>query len=90
MLHGQLAADLIVRPPNTHSRTRPKMSLSFHIDFNGQCEEAFGFYAERLGGRIGTMLRVKDSPVPTSSESQKEKIVHANICIDDVEWLAQT
>lgn len=25
------------------------MSLSFHINFNGQCEEAFSFYAESLG-----------------------------------------
>jgi PhnB protein len=61
------------------------MSLSFHIDFNGQCEEAFRFYAENLGGRIGTMLRVKDSPVPAVSASHGEKIVHANICIDGVE-----
>ena len=61
------------------------MSLSFHIDFNGQCEEAFGFYAKHLGGKIGMMLRVKDSPVPASSKSQKEKIVHANICIDGTE-----
>lgn len=61
------------------------MSLSFHIDFNGQCEEAFRFYAEHLGGRIGTMLKVKDSPVPATSESHGEQIVHANICIDGVE-----
>lgn len=61
------------------------MSLSFHINFNGQCEEAFSFYAEHLGGKIGTMLRANDSPVPASSESHGEKIVHANICIDGVE-----
>lgn len=61
------------------------MSLAFHIDFNGQCEEAFNFYAENLGGRIGTMLRVKDSPVPATSESHGQRIVHANICIDGVE-----
>ena len=61
------------------------MSLSFHIDFNGQCEEAFGFYAEHLGGRIGTLLRVKDSPVPASSKSHGQKILHANICMDGVE-----
>ena len=59
--------------------------MSFHIDFNGQCEEAFGFYAEKLGGSIGTMLRVKDSPVPASSESHGQRIVHANIRIDGVE-----
>jgi PhnB protein len=61
------------------------MSLSFHIDFNGQCEEAFSFYAEKLGGKVGTMLRVKDSPVQALSELHKEKIVHANISIDGVE-----
>jgi PhnB protein len=61
------------------------MSLSFHVDFNGQCQEAFSFYAEILGGKIGTMLRVKDSPVPALSESHGLMIVHANICIDGVE-----
>ena len=61
------------------------MSLSFHIDFKGQCEEAFSFYAQNLGGKIGTMLRVKDSPVQATSESHGQTIVHANICIDGVE-----
>jgi len=61
------------------------MSLSFHIDFNGQCEEAFNFYARHLSGKIGTMLRVKDSPVPALSEAHGETIVHANIRIDGVE-----
>ena len=61
------------------------MSLSFHIDFNGQCEAAFNFYSENLGGKIGTMLRVKDSPIPMLSESHGQKIVHASICIDGVD-----
>lgn len=61
------------------------MSLSFHIDFNGQCEAAFSFYADNLGGRIGTMHRVKDAPATASSASHGQKIVHANICIDGVE-----
>ena len=61
------------------------MSLSFHIDFNGQCEEAFAFYAAHLGGKIGMMLRVKDSPVPAMSEAHGESIVHANISIDGVD-----
>ena len=61
------------------------MSLSFHIDYNGQCEEAFKFYAEHLGGTIGTMLRVRDAPLPVSSTSHGDKIVHANIRIDGVE-----
>ena len=62
------------------------MSLSFHIGFNGQCKEAFEFYAERLNGTIGTMLEFKDSPVAASvSEEWQHKIVHANILIEGIE-----
>lgn len=61
------------------------MSLSFHIDFNGQCEEAFHFYAENLGGQIGTMLRIQDSPPRSATELEGHKIVHANVSFDGVE-----
>jgi PhnB protein len=61
------------------------MSLSFHIDYNGRCEEAFHFYAAHLGGTIGTMLKVADSPVPVSATRPGNHIVHANIRIDGVE-----
>ena len=61
------------------------MSLSFHIDYNGECEEAFNFYAECLGAKIGTMLKVGDSPVSASAARPAHHIVHANICIDGVE-----
>ena len=62
------------------------MSLSFHIDFNGQCQEAFEYYAEHLGGTIGTMLQFKDSPSASSvSEEWQHKIVHANVSIGGVE-----
>src|SRR5690606_10177627 len=62
------------------------MSLSFHINFNGQCQEAFEYYAEHLGGTIGTMLQFKDSPAASSvSFERKSKIVHANISIKGIE-----
>ena len=61
------------------------MSLSFHIDFNGECEEAFKFYAAHLGGTIGTMLKVADSPIPASATRPGRHVVHANISIDGVE-----
>jgi len=61
------------------------MSLSFHINFDGRCEEAFNFYAKHLGGRIGTMLRVEDAPIPAASGLHGRMIVHANISIDGVE-----
>jgi PhnB protein len=61
------------------------MSLSFHIDYNGECEEAFNFYATHLGGTIGTMLKIADSPIPASATRPDKHIVHANICIEGVE-----
>ena len=61
------------------------MSLSFHIGFNGQCEEAFRFYAAHLVGSIGTLLRGRDAPGLDPSDRHGDKIVHANIRIDGVE-----
>lgn len=62
------------------------MAMSFHIDFDGQCREAFEFYAEHLGGKIGTLLHFKDSPAASwVPESRQNQVVHANIAIHDVE-----
>ena len=62
------------------------MSLSFHINFNGQCQEAFEFYAEHLQGTIGIMLPCKDSPLAATTPSDwQDKIVHANIAIQGID-----
>jgi PhnB protein len=62
------------------------MSLSFHINFNGQCKEAFEFYAKHLNGTIGTMLEFKDSPIAAHvAKEWQHKIVHANIVIEGIE-----
>lgn len=62
------------------------MSLSFHIGFNGQCRQAFEFYAEHLNGTIGTMLEFKNSPFAASVAGEwQHKIVHANIVIEGIE-----
>lgn len=62
------------------------MSLSFHIGFNGQCREAFEFYAKYLQGTIGIMLEFKDSPASANVPGEwQHKIVHANISIEGIE-----
>ncbi len=61
------------------------MSLSVHLNFNGQCQQAFEFYAAVLQGQIGSMLQVKDAPISQSvSADWQQKIVHASISIQDV------
>lgn len=47
------------------------MSLSFHLNFNDQCQEAFEYYAEHLGGTIGTMLKFEDSPACSWVHAQR-------------------
>lgn len=62
------------------------MSLSFHINFNGECKEAFEFYAEHLDGKIGTMLTFSDSPISDSVPANwQNKIVHANISFKELD-----
>lgn len=62
------------------------MTLSINLAFNGDCQEAFEFYANALNGTIGTMLHVKDSPLAEREPADwQDKIVHANILIEGTE-----
>ena len=38
------------------------MRINPYLMFNGQCEAAFKFYQQCLGGAIQTMLKFSDSP----------------------------
>jgi PhnB protein len=38
------------------------MHLYPHLNFGGNCEEAFRFYEKHLGGKITTIMRVSDLP----------------------------
>jgi PhnB protein len=54
------------------------MKLYTHLNFGGNCEEAFQFYAKLLGGRITTTMKVSDLPgdVPAPPESSNA-VIHA-------------
>ena len=38
------------------------MSLYSHLNFGGNCEEAFRFYEKHLGGTITIMMKRQDMP----------------------------
>lgn len=61
------------------------MQLHPYLYFNGQCEAAFKFYEQCLGGKIIAMMTYGDSPMPeqTSSES-RDQIMHVHLAVDDM------
>jgi PhnB protein len=56
------------------------MQINPYLSFNGNCEEAFKFYEQTLGGKIESILTHKGAPsmgeVPAGWES---KIMHARL-----------
>jgi PhnB protein len=64
------------------------MKLYTHLNFGGNCEAAFRYYEEHLGGRITMMMKVSDLPAgaprpPGSSDA----VIHARMSIADVELI---
>ncbi len=55
-----------------------------YLTFNGECETAFKFYEECLGGRIVMMMTYADSPL--AGQTQPDwlgKILHATFALGD-------
>lgn len=64
------------------------MKLYTHLNFGGNCEEAFRHYEEHLGGRVTTMLRVRDLPAGAARPpGSPDAVIHARMSIADVELI---
>ena len=55
------------------------MKLDIYLNYPGNCEEAFRFYQQHLGGKIGTMMRHEEHPNPALPASFAKKILHAQL-----------
>lgn len=53
------------------------MKLQIQLNFGGNCEEAFRFYEQHLGGAITAMMRQRD--LPGAPEGAGDAIVHATM-----------
>jgi PhnB protein len=59
------------------------MQLNPYLLFNGQCEAAFKFYAEVLGGKIVAMITHAGTPAESQVPSEwRDKIMHARLVVD--------
>lgn len=62
----------------------PKSKVSIHLLFSGQCESAFRFYEQSIGGDNLTMLTYGDSPTAEQVPLEwRDKIVHATLAVGD-------
>jgi PhnB protein len=60
------------------------MRLNPYLTFNGQCETAFKFYAENLGGKIEMMMTHEGTPAAEQVPAQwLKKIMHARMTIGE-------
>ncbi len=56
------------------------MQINAYLTFSGQCEEAFKFYAQTLGGKIADMRTYADTPMAQhASPEWRDKILHARV-----------
>ncbi len=60
------------------------MQLNAHLSFNGQCETAFKFYAQCLGGKIAFMGTYAGTPMAEQVPPEwRQKIVHASLTVGE-------
>jgi PhnB protein len=62
------------------------MKLSTYLNYGGNCQQAFRFYEQHLGGKITAMFTHAQQPDPASvAPEMKDSILHARITIGGTE-----
>ncbi len=60
------------------------MQLNSYLHFNGDCEAAFKFYEQCLGGKIETMIPHEGTPIADQVPAEwRSKIMHARLVVGD-------
>ena len=55
------------------------MRLDIYVNYRGNCEQAFRFYEQHLGGRITGIVRHREQPNPSVAAEWQEKVLHGRI-----------
>jgi PhnB protein len=64
------------------------MRLNAYLNFGGNCEQAFRFYEQYLGGKITMMMRHSEMPGATGvPDNWKNAILHANMTLADTQLM---
>lgn len=66
-------------------------TLQAYLNFNGNCEEAFQFYARVFETELNSIIRFESLPseadMPPLSEEDKNKVMHTGLKINDNTYL---
>jgi PhnB protein len=58
------------------------MQSNTYLFFDGECQAAFKFYEQCLGGKIDEMMTYGDAPLSEEIPSeQRDRIMHANLTV---------
>ena len=58
------------------------MQVNPYLSFNGQCEAAFTFYVQCLGGTLGEIFRYAGSPMAGQAPpGWQDKVMHGSVTI---------
>ena len=58
------------------------MQMNAYLSFRGDCEAAFTFYAECLGGTVGQLFRYTGSPMAKDVPADwQNKIMHGSVTV---------
>jgi PhnB protein len=64
------------------------MKLYIYLNYGGNCEQAFHFYEQHLGGKISMMLKHGQQPGAVEVAPElKNTVLHARITLGDTELL---
>lgn len=55
------------------------MKLEIYLNYAGNCEEAFRFYEQHLGGTMASLMRHEENPRPDLPAGFGRKILHAHL-----------
>src|SRR5437867_3443177 len=58
------------------------MEMSPYLDFRGECEAAFRFYEQCLGGTLGAVFRYAGTPLADQVPADwQDKVMHASLTL---------
>jgi PhnB protein len=61
------------------------MQLSPYLNFNGNCEAAFSFYARCFGAQVGAIFRYAGTPLADQVPADwQDKVMHGSLTVGDL------